>query len=98
MSATLVSSNTTIKINSNVHLTGNPFSGTFVYTVASNEYIEVYTSLSGALLQVYDGSTFWNLPISNMYTSASPVKIGPGMQIFAQGQYTINGISYKNTP
>lgn len=107
MSATLVSSNTTIKVNGNVSATGTAFGGTVtLYTAPANGYaiIQAYcTSVTGGVsgfLSV-SGRAAVNA-VSG--TGAQALYVGPTASVTVTSSgagnvvFVIAGVEFLNTP
>lgn len=105
MSATLVSSNTTIKVNAAVAGSGSSSSGT-LYTAPANGYAIIHwgtTSYSSGTYTIsIDGLQIGSLTTSQLLQPAGGFYVGPGKSVTYtnSGSVTIvvKGVEFINTP
>jgi len=100
MSATLVSSNTTLKVNAAVSVANG------TYTAPANAYAIVNIFyISGGVAGTYTITVgtrrIWSTTTTNQQKEFLGVYVGPGQQLSASGAYTaidISGVEFINTP
>ena len=105
MSATLVSSNTTIKVNGAVAATSVAGSSGTLYTASSNEYaiINVYYDGAGTITFTVGGRIAG--PVTTNATSLQGIYVGPSQAVAWSSNTTelsdvvqISGVEFVNTP